>query len=358
MFRLAGNRQPDLAIHILRTPPPGPVERRVLPTLSWLGIAPSPHPIASHDLLLRNLELPRRFFPETTWFLPQPDGGPLVPWRRHPRVDLMVPVVLVNEVLMAERWRIATFLTPSSIGLTYSFDSLSRAGLRVLASVMDRETLIRWLARLLVALEANGHGSRLEVELAKEMGLPGPLGPSLVSRVSRDQPLFGPACIRWLLSEVLAAPAPPFGMPRRGNAGKEIEEFLFPSVAAGRAPTRQELLRAVFVLHEDFHPGPIGSGRYTQLDWVLGATTASAFGVHLYGLPEHRVLRARRMWLAPDGHPSIPMTEFRPSDLRDEFQAQTGATIDLVMSLASVSITGLAQRSVTTMESSACFDAS
>ena len=338
--------QPDINFYVSRTPPPAGFRGKRPLGYSGLDILPPKHPRASRDLMLQTLALPMSLFPETTVFLPvRGINGLMVPWRKHPTRDLIVPVDYINELHQRDRWRVGTFLSPSVIGLTYSGEALRAAGLRVFASVPDREALVGWLASLLSSLEIHGYGSSYETSLARAMALPGPLGPALVGAVRPHTPLFAPACVRWVLSEALAAPPWPFGLPARASLGAEIEALLFPSLLRGRSPTEQELLRALFVLQEEFYLGP---GRIADVDgeWVLSMAAAHAFGVHLFSKAGERVVRARHMWLTEDDHPKIPPRELRPSRLRQLFAERTGISVDMFMSITTIILTVLRARAI------------
>ena len=257
-----------------------------------------------------------------------PSGSSLlIPWRKHPQRDLLVPGHVVYEILESERWRVKYFVSPSVIGITSPPSALLGLGLRVLALVPDRIGLIRWLSHLSLSLELHGPGSSFEHRLACSIGLPDELDRALMGEVSTGAALFSPHCLRWLLAEALAAPPPPFGVPALDPGIREWGELLVPNVMNGRPPSQQELLRAVFLVHEAFSVGVSREEESNDTDWILSQIAATSYGVRSSGQSSDRLLRSYRMWIMRDDHPRIDLKEFTPSWLREVFRKAAGMDV-------------------------------
>lgn len=314
----------DFALYASRALPPATYrpQQTSYRTLD-LPAAPQPDPRADFMQLAALLPL-RRQPPE----LLDPAGaiGLTLPWRDHPHLNLTLPSSTVEDLRARERWPgIGVPVTPVSIGLTFSPCSMTTAALRAFGLVRDRDALVSWLANLALKVELHESDRELAVSLVDRMGLEPPYANKLIAERGGNRVLFSSACVRWLLMEALAAPPPPFGIPKHDPGSLMLERTWFPSLARGMEPTERELLRAVFLAHEEFLQvdGNVDDGQA-----ILRAMAASGFGRTTFGDPIDRLVRAHAMWRVPDAATDVKRFKEAPSKLRRRVADRFGLQLD------------------------------
>lgn len=314
----------DVAMYVSRALPPA-MYRLQQTSYRTLDLPAAPQHDPRADFMQLSALLPLRGQPPE---LLDPAGavGLTLPWRGHPHLDLTLPSSAVEKLRARERWPgIGVPVTPVSIGLTFSPSSMATAALRAFGLVRDRDALVAWLADLALNVELHESDRGFAVSLVDKMGLAQQYANKLIAELGGNRVLFSSACVRWLLMEALAAPPPPFGIPKQDPGSVMLERTWFPSISRAMEPTERELLRAVFLAHEEFLQV---DGNVDDAQAILTAMASSGFGRTTFGDPIDRLVRAHATWRVPDAATDVKRFKEPPSELRRRLAGRFGLQLD------------------------------
>ena len=316
------SRQPAFAFHICRylvgEPPPS---RRVVHIPKLLA---EPH--VSGALAAEALFLPDRFLVDS-WMVAPPglEPGLVSFWTDLPDVPFTVPLGVHQRRQFDRSWRIATVCTPGETGLAFSPEEQASVGWGVLAR-SNKAAAVSALAWLACRAEVNRRDP-LVIDLVKQMRLPAPYGGRLLAAARGGQPVFDPKALRWMIAELVAAEPSEMesraGWTPTGHSGADLlASAWFPWLRSpsGR-PTAPDVLRAIWLLHEDFHGA---EGSFTDPDGVLAGVTALGYATTQEGHWLPKLERWSRIWDVDDTHPAVQGASHAPSVLRAMFTAALG----------------------------------
>ena len=316
--------QPAFAFHICRymveEPPPA---RRVV----HIPKRPA-DPHVSGALAAEALFLPDRFLVDT-WMAAPPglEPGLVTFWTDLPDVPFTVPLAVHQRRQFDRSWRIETVCTPHETGLAISPTEQSEVGWAVLARA-NKVNAIEVLALLACRLEIVGRDPFV-VGLVEQMGLPAPYYGRLLAAARGGQPVFDPKALRWMIAELVAAEQSELearaNWTPAGHSGADLlASAWFPWLRSptGR-PTTADVLRAIWLLHEDFHGA---EGSFTDPDGVLAGITALGYATAQEGSWLPKLDRWSRIWDVDDSHPAVQTASHAPSALRAIFTSVLGLT--------------------------------
>ncbi len=318
------SRQPAFAFHICRymvgEPPPA---RRVvhIPKLPA-----DPH--GSGALAGEALFLPDRFLVDT-WMVAPPglESGLVTFWTDLPDIPFTVPLGVHQRRQFDRAWRIETVCTPHETGLVFSPTEQASVGWTVLARA-DKVGAVEALAWLACRLEINRRDP-LVIDLVKQMGLPAPYGGRLLAAARGGQPVFDSKALRWMIAELAAAEQSELEdraswTPSTHSGVDLLASAWFPWLRSpeGR-PTTPDVLRAIWLLHEDFRGA---DASFTEPDGVLAGITALGYATAQEGSWLPKLERWSRIWDVDDSHPAVQSASHAPSALRTIFTSTLGLT--------------------------------
>jgi hypothetical protein len=290
----------------------------------------APHPNPLLDAALLTMLLPASLVPPDPAFLP---GGPAgrieLLWRPDPQTGLLLPDHTLQRLWWDRSFLVRNNVTPRALGLPFEAADLAAVAWAALARCPAHQ-LVRVLAGLAFRADVLGPGSDLERALAELLELPGDLQPRLRGAVSTGSPLLDPRCLRWIIRELAAAQVAGQAAGRSRwepaiLAHEAIARVLFPVTlqANSSAFPFQEVLRAVWLLHEGFQ---LGDDTTAEADRPMSLVAAYTYGVQQSGGMLRFLDRGRRLLEVDDAHPAVARFSPPPSALREEFTRQTGLT--------------------------------
>ena len=317
--RLPVHAQPPPREH---PPPPGAGSAVVVPR--------APHPNPMLDAALLTMLLPASLVSPDPVFLP---GGPAgrieLPWRQDPQTGLLLPDHALHRLWWDRSFPVRNNVTPRALGLPFDADDLAAVAWAALARCPIHQ-LVEVLAGLAFRADVLGPGSEPERALAELLDLPGDLQARLRAAVGGGSPLLDTRCLRWIIRELAAAQVAGQA-PGRSRwepaalAHEAIARVLFP-ITLQTSPTDfpfDEVLRAVWLLHEDFQ---LGDDTAADADRPMSFVAAYTYGVHQPAAMLRFLDRGRRLLEVNDAHPAVAHFSPPPSALRDAFARQTGLT--------------------------------
>ena len=318
------SRQPTFAFHICRymvaEPPPA---RRVVPIPKRPA---DPH--ASGALAAEALFLPDRFLVDT-WMVATPgmESGLVTFWTDLPDVPFTVPLAVHQQRQFDRSWRIATVCTPGDTGVAFSPREQAEVGWAVLARA-NKVAAIDLLAWLACRIEVSRRDPVL-IDLVKQMDLPAPHGGRLLGAARGGEPVFDPKALRWMIAELVAADQSELDVraswtPTGSSGADLLASAWFPWLRSptGR-PTMGDVLRAIWLLHEDFHGS---EASFTDPDGILAGITALGYSTPQEGGWLPKLERWSRIWDVDDSHPAVQTASNPPSVLRTMFTTALGLT--------------------------------
>jgi hypothetical protein len=290
----------------------------------------APHPDPVLDAALLTMLVPASLVPSDPEFLPAGPAGRLhLPWRQDPLTGLLVPDDTLHQLWWARSFPVRCNLTPGLLGLPFDLADLDAVAWALLRRC-PLSALVEVLAGLAFGVDILGSPGLLDRAVAELLGLPGELQARLRGAVHHGSPLLDPRCVRWIIRELAAAKA------TRQNARPEpwepatlaqevIARLLFPiTLGTGGVRRRfEEVLRAVWVLHEGFE---LGDDTTAEADRAMSMVAAYTFGVHRSAGMLRFLDRGRRLLEVDDTHPAVAGFAPLPSTLREAFTRETGLT--------------------------------
>jgi hypothetical protein len=290
--------------------------------------APHPDPVLDAALLI--MLVPASLVPPDPEFLPAGPAGRLhLPWRQDPLTGLLVPDDTLHQLWWARSFPVRCNLTPGLLGLPFDLADLDAVAWALLRRC-PLSALVEVLAGLAFGVDILGSPGLLDRAVAELLGLPGELQARLRGAVHHGSPLLDPRCVRWIIRELAAAKA------TRQNARPEpwepatlaqeaIARLLFPiTLGTGGVRRRfEEVLRAVWVLHEGFE---LGDDTTAEADRAMSMVAAYTFGVHRSAGMLRFLDRGRRLLEVDDTHPAVAGFAPLPSTLCEAFTRETGLT--------------------------------
>ena len=314
------------AIHICRYPVPAPT-----PVFHAIGVPDAP--IAANQ---------RGALAGSTLLLPEGYVGrrwPLIPrtidtttsalWTHQPHSPLLLPLHVVQDVGIDAEWQMKVFTTPTSIGLPWSADVLADVGWAVLCR-LPRNVAARWLAELAFFIDAQPTEPSTWPHIADLVAPPPALAGPLRAGVQGGNPIMHPRGVLWILRELLAVSDAersersawlPDGLDERSVLG----ESWFSCLCDDEAPTFNQALLAVWLLHESYHGANFDG---VDTDSFLSATTELAYRFPRADAWDARLERWLSIWSTSDHHPSVVDSPITPSELRRRFRDQVGLPIE------------------------------
>jgi hypothetical protein len=290
----------------------------------------APHPNPVLDAALLTMLVPASLVPPDPIFLPAgPAGRIQLPWRQDPHTGLLIPDHTLHQLWWDRSFPVHCNITPRALGLAFDAADLAAVAWAALARC-PVQALVEALAALAFRADILGPGSELERALVELLDLPGDLQARLRGVVRNGSPLLDPRCLRWIIRELAAAQVA--GQAAGWSqwepatlAHKAIARVLFPlTLDTGAAvPPAQEVLRAVWLLHEGFE---LGDDTAADADQPLSMVAAYTFAVHRPAAMLRFLDRGRRLLAVDDAHPAVARFAPPPSALCDAFTRQTGLT--------------------------------
>jgi hypothetical protein len=325
---------PDYGFFIARFPVQAPSPFRPGQPLAAAGegvvVPHAPHPDPVMDAALLTMLLPASLVPPDPEFLPAGPAGRLhLPWRQDPLTGLLIPDDSLHQLWWARSFPVRFNITPGLLDLRFDVDDLDAVAWAVLRRC-PVQGLVRLLAWLAFRMDILGSPSLLDCAVAELLGLPSELQVRLRGEVAGGSPLLDPRCVRWVIRELAVAKA------TGQAAGQELWEpatlaqeaiarVLFPITlgTGGARPRFEEVLRAVWLLHEGFE---LGDDTAAEADQAMSMVAAYTFGVHRSTGMLRFLDRGRRLLEIDDTHPAVAGFSPRPSALREAFTRQTELT--------------------------------
>ena len=266
-IQLDGIKLPRMpAVHVSRTPPPYPPPRERVSIVNTRIPSTSESPALNMGMLL---PVDERTFPRFAKL----GSGLEWPYYPHPRVDLLIPSHYLYSEWLRSVLSVVLFLTPSDIGLPYSWKVCRRTALRYIASVYDRQKLITDLLTIRYSLDFLVRDIQAQRRIAYGLRLPSVIENRVLSELSSGKTVFSPMCVEWLLAEAIAAPPPPWGLLPKLEGSDELEQFLFPTLTHDHPPTERQLLRAILLAQEGYFHDK-GSPSASSTESLLTEVTA------------------------------------------------------------------------------------
>jgi hypothetical protein len=284
------------------------------------------------DAALLTMLVPASIMPADPEFLPAgPTGRLELPWRQDPVLGLLLPDRVLQDLWLERSYEGCCNLTPGEVSALFDTADVDMVAWAVLRRC-PVQGLVALLAGWAFRGDILGWAGLLDQSAAALLGLPAELQAHVHPAVRGERPLLDPRCVRWILREVAAATvtgewsAPPSWRPA-GLAQEAIARLLFPATLEVQVavPPGVEILRAVWLLHENF---TLGQDPADLVDRVM-----SIMATYTYGLRQPigmlRFLdRARRVLAVSDTHPAVADAPRPPSALRAAFTEATGLSTD------------------------------
>lgn len=246
-----------------------------------------------------------------------------VVWGRHLDVDLVLPRHVVNQTVFERQWRAVSFVTLADVGLPFAAEDMAVPAWHTLSRIRPRWQLVKFLADLLLEIEAHRLDPAYFKQLLDAMQLPEMVAARVRGEIESGRPLFDPRCLRWVICELLAAPeGDVFGLPGYTDAAREVERLMLPRWAQPAPRGACEVLRSVLLLQQGFSVGGREGGDARER--ILSLYAAHTFGARFHSRPADRLARAYAMWSVPDSHSSVQGRAKSPGWLRARFEYHTG----------------------------------
>lgn len=268
---------------------------------------------------------------EIRYGLPRPmaTGGIDVLWQSCPTTGLDLPADIAHEIWFDRNAGFSTFLTPSVVGLSGSAAGFARAAWQVLLRA-PIDLVVGLLLDLAFRLDVLGPHDGFATRLAADLARRHPRVLGLVPASSQGRMWLNPRCLRWIVRELAAAvetvrAVGQCDLPEEADAEFVLHD-LFPKVIDGDSPHPQDLVLAVWLLHEGFSGFDTAS---TIESDPLGALTALGFSPATRFQLFDRITTWSQIWEIPDTHPAGfgHWGQFTPSGLRAGFTNATGVAV-------------------------------
>lgn len=297
---------------------------------AFLALPRPQDPRPERELLLQRMWMPMD--PRTMPHMVDLDvAGLRAVWFDDVDTGLSVPAEVREELILDRLIPHTTIITPTEVGIPVTSAIATSLAWKVLVRVIPEG----------VAFFAGGWATRTEAfglgridgvgeRLVDALGLSPALANRCLGEVHSGRPMFDPRCLRWLICEASAGVtsgrwAPPDELPTLSADEELFARAFFPSVQSGCQPSRFEVLRAIWFLHEGFHMRP---ARAEDED-VEPLTLLTTLGYeNTLNHPWLEVLdRWDIAWNIDDTNPSMANASPLPSEVRSNFEERAGVTI-------------------------------
>jgi hypothetical protein len=235
-----------------------------------------------------------------------------------------------------EDWRVRVVQTPQSVGLPFAPSDHATLAWAVLARA-PRVALCGLLAELASALECRGTDHTFVVPLSRVLSLPTIYRQRLIASARGGEPVLDPKAVRWILCEIAAGEACELEalarwQPVVGTSLDIAKRVLFPLLGGtDAAPTYEQVLTAVWLLHDDFH----GTEHdFDSKDGIVSGVTALGCATSADGTWQAVTERWRAIWSTPDDHRVVAGQATPPSVVRSKYADELG--LDPVSWLAGI----------------------
>jgi hypothetical protein len=166
-------------------------------------------------------------------------------------------------------------------------------------------------------------------QLVRLMRPPPAVRGGLVAAARSREPIFHPRSLSWVVQELLALESDERDelarwRPREGSDESLLSRSWFRCTETGSGPEFDEVLRALWLLQEDYRGS---DDEWESADRLLGLVTAIGYGSASSGAWLALLERWRAIWSIPDDHPCVVDAAIPPSALRAAFEAEVGVSI-------------------------------
>lgn len=287
---------------------------------------------AIREVAMSSLVLPQGSFDSgAMWLSPSIEPGIGGIWREDRLRGLVLPSAVGEGHRFERVMRARVLAAPSTVGLLGDAAVMSAIAWKVLTRAPLDTVVIAGCGA--TAIELINDSTVCAHGVVENMDL-GALGVRLHGEVAAGHPVFDPKCPRWVVGEVAAAlSAEDLRCPAEPPIESQLEEdvlrrLLFADclVDDDTPPTRREVFRALWLLHEGFRfAGPTGvANADPSPDQLLSFITALGYSSHSGGGWIRRMERARHVFAADDSHPAVRDTMYSPSAFRSAFNEVVG----------------------------------
>ena len=162
------------------------------------------------------------------------------------------------------------------------------------------------------------------------MNAPSSIRGPLLAAARNGEPVFHPRAVQWILRELVAVEPGERALRSRWLPDGDDDASLlgrawFRSLRSGRNPQPDEVLLAVWILHELFHGG---NDSETSTDRLLGLVTSLGFQFHNAGKWLASLDRWLTIWTTPDDHPAVVGKPTTPSAVRCAYGEALGLPVE------------------------------
>ncbi len=242
---------------------------------------------------------------------------------------MLLPAGAVNDEAVEREWGVKVFATPNKLGFDFSAAAMADVAWTVLCRV-PRNVMSGWLAELAQFVDQNRADASAWEQLAIAMAPPEALAGPVLAAARAGEPLMHPRGVLWIFRELLVvtdeelhrrARWVPDGLDERSVIG----EAWFACLCDDDAPTFNQVLLAVWMLHESYHGA---DNKAVDIEGFLSLTTEMGYR---FGRPGGWLAALNRwlaIWAIPDDHPSVADAPMTPSTLRSAFSTKLGLPVD------------------------------
>jgi len=251
-------------------------------------------------------------------------------WADDPESPLLVPIGVIERRTFDRNWAVAVLVTPTSVGVPVTATAVEQAAWNVLCRA-DANALTALLAQLAAVADRRRWDIDYWVSLIETMDPPESIAGRLTAAIRSRRPLLHQRCVLWVLREMLVASsaeraARAAWKPERLDDEAVLAHAWFPSTHDRSQPSLKEVLLAVWMLHETFFGVKDAEG--SDLDVVVGMTSALGFQFNLPGTWLHVLRRWTRIWSVEDSHTSVRTAPISPTQIRSKFHDAVGTDPD------------------------------